>query len=62
MSEQKYVDFDAIIRADGTLVSDVKAREEGANCDVIRKIAQKMGTIVGDETTGPLCDPVRETH
>ncbi len=60
MSGPKFVDFDVIIKADGTLVNDVTAREDGANCQVIRKIAQKMGTIISDETTGPLCDPQTE--
>ncbi len=60
MSEQRYVDFDIIIKQDGTVVGDVTAREDGANCAVIRKVMQRVGTITSDETTGPLCDPQTE--
>jgi hypothetical protein len=56
----KFIEFEYIIKPDGSGTADVKAREEGANCNAVRKIVQKMGTITSDETTGPLCDPVTE--
>jgi hypothetical protein len=62
MSQTKFVDFDTFINVDGTVVGDVTAREEGANCQVIRKVLQKVGQVVSDETTGPLCDPVTERN
>jgi hypothetical protein len=56
----KFIEFDMIIGLDGSVVGDVTARETGANCNSIRKVMQKVGTITKDETTGPLCDPVTE--
>jgi hypothetical protein len=61
MSTAKFIEFEVIIKDDGTLVHDVTAREEGANCNAVRKIAQKMGNIILDETTGPFCDKQNET-
>jgi hypothetical protein len=57
----QFIDFDVIIKADGTVVHDVTGRQEGADCRVVKKIAQRMGTVTSDETTGPFCDTQRET-
>jgi hypothetical protein len=56
----KWVEFDLHIKQDGTAVAEVTARQEGADCRVVAKHAAQLGTIVGDETTGPFCDRVSE--
>jgi hypothetical protein len=56
----KTIDFDVIIKEDGSVVHDVQGRSEGADCRVVKKIAQRMGQITKDEQTGPFCDKQNE--
>lgn len=56
----KTIEFDVIIQKDGRLIHDVTGRQEGADCRAVAKIAQRMGQVEKDETTGPFCDVQRE--
>jgi hypothetical protein len=56
----KFIEFDMIIREDGTILSEVTHREEGAECQAMTRLVQQMGTVVSDEITGPLCDKQHE--
>lgn len=56
MAGTKWVEYDLHIDLDGTCVTEVTAKETGANCAVVRSFASGLGKIIQDETTGPLCD------
>jgi hypothetical protein len=56
----KFIEFDVIIKGDGTVVHNVTNRQEGADCRAIKRITQRMGQEVSDETTGPFCDRQNE--
>jgi phage-related baseplate assembly protein len=57
----KAIEFDVIIKGNGELVSNVTARlGEGADCREVKKVIQRVGTIVKEEQTGPFCDKVTE--
>ena len=56
----KFIEFDVIIKGDGTVVHNVTGRQEGADCRAVKRITQRMGTQVSDETTGPFCDKQNE--
>jgi hypothetical protein len=54
------MEFEARIKTDGTIVTDVKDRQ-GQDCNNIKRITQLMGKELSDERTGPDCDTVHET-
>lgn len=58
----KAIEFDVVIKQDGTVVHAVTGRTEGADCRAIKKITQRMGQEIKDETTGPFCDKQNERN
>jgi hypothetical protein len=56
----KFIDFEVTIKTDGTVVHNVTTRQEGADCRAIKRITQRMGQEISDETTGPFCDKQNE--
>lgn len=49
-----------IIRKDGTHTVEVLDRQ-GENCNTVLTQAQRMGTVLSDEVTGPDCETVHES-
>ena len=58
----KSIEFDVVIKADGTVVHDVTNRSEGADCRVVSRIAERMGKVTDEEQTGPFCDVQTERN
>jgi hypothetical protein len=51
--------FKAIVRKDGTVVTEVLDRQEHL-CSAIYKVTNSVGQQLSDEETGPECDTQRE--
>jgi hypothetical protein len=48
------------IKPDGTIITEVLERE-GQDCKEVMRLTERIGQQVGEEITGPDCDPNNET-
>jgi hypothetical protein len=53
--------FKAVIKKDGTVVTEVVERGEHL-CTEVYKVTNSVGKQLSDEETGPDCDRVNETN
>lgn len=48
------------ITKDGVIKLIVQVREDGENCEEVRKLTETIGPQISEERTGPDCDTVHE--
>jgi hypothetical protein len=52
------IKFQAVIRKDGKVITEVLDRTEGSLCSQVYKVTNRLGKQVSDEHIGPECDTV----